>query len=89
MSMKIIAYRETGAELQRMRDVRYACVAAEIATPPEVEEYIEKNGPSSAEAEVDITDYLKEESVEFWHVVEIDVRRLPKDVARIKIVRTF
>jgi hypothetical protein len=88
-SMRVIGFVPPDAQWQKMADVWFACTAADIAVPAEVDAFFEEGPPDPHGMEIDLTHKAREwEPPPGWpaHGMEIDVAKIPQ---KAKVVRFY
>jgi hypothetical protein len=89
MSTRVEGFRPPDGDWVKMKKVWDACENADIAPPPEVQDYFENRPPDPTGVVVDISEAVSEYNAEMQDGYEVDLSKLAKDVKVIRFVNSY
>jgi hypothetical protein len=91
MSSFVVAIKPPDEQWTKMRDAWFACKAANVPIPSEVERYFEGEEPDPSGVKIDLS---KHEAVTEWEGdadagYDVDLRKLPEGVYIVRFVNSW
>jgi len=89
MSTSVYGFRPPDERFKEMLAIYKACTKAKIEIPAEVDEFFDGGEPDPAGVAIDLGKAEKEFRTDGQEGIEIDLKKLPKDVTLIRFVNSW